>query len=93
MNAVGLTTSASDVGTADAAKHRRLVHAAQQFEAVLLGEMMKPLSGTASVGESSDDAASNPMQGFAVESMAGSMARSGALGFAQKMVAAVEKRH
>ncbi len=92
MDVTGLG-AADTLGTADAARHNKLVHAAEQFEAVLLGELMKPLSSNAAIGEGSEDAASNPMQGFAVESMAGAMARSGALGLAEKMVAAVEKRN
>lgn len=74
------------------ARHLRLVHAAQQFEAVMLGELMKPLSTSGAIGgDDPDKTQGNAMQGFGVESMAGALARSGALGFAKRIVAAVER--
>lgn len=86
------TLDSSAPYTADAsARHERLVHAAQQFEAVMLGEMMKPLATNGAIGEDAESGQSNSMQSFGVESMAGALARSGALGFAKRMVAAVEK--
>lgn len=76
----------------EGARHLRLVHAAQQFEAVMLSELMKPLSTSGAIGgEDPEKEQSNAMQGFGVESMAGALARSGALGFAKRIVAAVER--
>ena len=85
-------TSNVSVQTDNAARHAKLVHAAQQFEAVMLGEMMKPLGKPSAIGEGDDEQSSNPMQGYGVEAVAGALARSGALGFANRIVAAVEKQ-
>jgi Rod binding domain-containing protein len=74
----------------NAMRHTKLVQAAQQFEAVMMGELMKPLGSGAAIGEDADESSSNPMQSYGVQAMAGALARSGALGFASKMVKAVE---
>ena len=71
-------------------RHTKLVQAAQQFEAVMMGELMKPLGSNAAIGGDGDESSSNPMQSYGVEAMTGALARSGALGFASKMVKAVE---
>ena len=84
-------TSDVSVQTDNAARHAKLVHAAQQFEAVMLGEMMKPLGKPSAIGEGDEEQSSSPMQSYGVESVAGALARSGALGFANRIVAAVEK--
>lgn len=75
---------------ADNVRHTKLVQAAQQFEAVMMGELMKPLGSGAAIGENADETSSNPMESYGVEAMAGALARSGVLGFATKMVKAVE---
>jgi flagellar protein FlgJ len=84
-------TSGTSVQTDSAARHTKLVKAAQQFEAVMLGELMKPLGKNTAIGGSDDEQGSNALQGYSVEAMAGAMARSGALGFANRIVASVEK--
>jgi flagellar protein FlgJ len=89
-NAVA-STSDTSVQTDNAARHAKLVKAAQQFEAVMLGELMKPLGKNNAIGGSDDEQGSNALQGYSVEAMAGAMARSGALGFANRIVASVEK--
>lgn len=76
--------------TSSALRHTKLVQAAQQFEAVMMGELMKPLGSGAAIGEDADESSSTPMQSYGVEAMAGALARSGALGFADKMVKSVE---
>ena len=81
------TASASQ----DSARHCKLLHAAQQFEAVMLGELIKPLSNSAAIGEDGDAGAGGTMKSFGVEAMAGAMAKSGALGFANRIVTSVEK--
>lgn len=90
MRAESIATSSVTTQQPDALRHTKLVQAAQQFEAVMLGELMKPLSKGSAIGEDADDSSSNPMQSYGVESMAGALAKSGALGFASKMVNAVE---
>ncbi len=88
-----IATLNTGVATPDAgARHVRLLHAAQQFEAVMLGELMKPLAANGAIGEDADTASPNPMQSFGVESMAGALARSGTLGFARRIVTSLETR-
>jgi flagellar protein FlgJ len=89
--AVSATSDAS-VQTDPAARHAKLTHAAQQFEAVMLGELMKPLAKSSGVIDGDGEQSGNAMQGYGVEAMAGALARSGALGFAHRIVAAVERQ-
>ena len=73
-------------------RHAKLLQAAQQFEGVMLNELMKPLGTPAGIGGDEADGEAGTMQGFGVEAMAGALAKSGALGFANRIVAAVETR-
>lgn len=93
MKIDSISLLAGQVGTNVEAgvRHSRLVHAAQQFEGVMLGELMKPLASGAAIGEDPEAGSQNPMQSYGVEAMAGALASSGALGFAARMVHAVEK--
>ncbi|AFL88143.1 hypothetical protein Terro_1851 [Terriglobus roseus DSM 18391] len=86
-------TSDVSVQADNAARHAKLMHAAQQFEAVMLGELMKPLSKSSAVDGEEGEQSGNAMQGYGVEAMAGALAQSGALGFAHRMVAAVEGQY
>jgi Rod binding domain-containing protein len=86
-------TSDTSVQADNAARHAKLLHSAQQFEAVMLSELMKPLGKPSAIGEGDSEQSSNPMQGYGVEAVAGALARSGALGFANRIVAAVEKQN
>ncbi len=90
MNAFSVVTHSVTTQQPDAIGHTRLVQAAQQFEAVMLGELMKPLGKGSAIGEDTDENSSNSMQSYGVEAMAGALAKSGALGFAAKMVNSVE---
>lgn len=79
-----------------AAKHRKLSDAAQQFEAVFLQEMLKPMSGMSADadGADGDDATGGGENGtltsFGTESVAKAIAAAGGLGIARHIVAAVE---
>ena len=74
------------------ARHAKLTQAATQFEAVMLGELMKPLGTSSAIGADEDDQGSTgPMQSYGMEAVAGALAKSGALGFAKQIVASVEK--
>ena len=88
-------TGSTPVGTAlapeSSARHEKLVHSAQQFEAVMLGELMKPLSGSAAIGGDDESGGTGALKSFGVEAMAGAMAKSGALGFANRIVSSVEQ--
>ncbi|WP_047487907.1 hypothetical protein [Terriglobus sp. TAA 43] len=90
MVSLGSIVDTQTENSSNALRHTKLVQAAQQFEAVMMGELMKPLGNGSAIGEDADESSSNPMQSYGVEAMAGALARSGALGFANKMVKAVE---
>ena len=62
----------------------RLHHAAVQFESLLLKELIAPLT-KGSDDENGDGAGTSPLQGFASDAVAASMAQSGALGFANEI--------
>ena len=87
-------SSIASTSTAEAPspRHQQLQHAAQQFEAVMLGELMKPLQKGSAIGDDTEDASSNSLQSYGVEAMAGALAKSGALGFADTMIRSVEAR-
>lgn len=76
-------------GNATLAKHRKLVDAAQQFEAVFLQEMLKPMNLTGAEG-SDGEAQNSTMTSFGTESVAKAIASAGGFGVARHIVQAVE---
>lgn len=85
-----------------AAQHTRLVKAAQQFEAMLMQEMLKPMrtkdqlfADPAEDGKSGSDSDEDGgvLQGFATQAMAEGMAKSGGMGIAKQVVRQVEREH
>lgn len=81
---------------ASAQDHRKLTEAAQQFEGMLLQEMLKPMREHGFAQQGSDDATSEETGGsdtlssFGAETMATAIAKSGGLGIAKHIVAQVE---
>ncbi len=86
-----LISSLSTAATPQTPQHRRLVDAAQQFEGMLLQEMLKPLKDS-DESQDSDDKSGDTMRSYGTEALAGAMAKSGALGVAHRLVAQVEKQ-
>jgi Rod binding domain-containing protein len=77
-------------------EHRKLTEAAQQFEGMLLQEMLKPMKEHG-LGQSDDqDAAGTEGSGgdtlnsYGIETMATAIAKAGGLGIAKRVVAQVE---
>lgn len=69
--------------------HSKLIDAAQQFEGMLLQEMLKPMqSGEASWRdeENDRDAAAETMRSFGTEAVATAIAKRGGLGIAKKVM-------
>ena len=81
-----ITTMPAAQSGADTIRAERLHKAAHQFEAMMLGEMLKPL-GQASedAGNGDEKAASGPLQSFGMEAVAGALSNSNALGFARQI--------
>jgi Rod binding domain-containing protein len=95
MIALGTNAASANVLVqADGApRHAKLLRAAQEFEAVMLEVILKPLQKSSAIGgDEGDPGATGPLQSFGVEAVAGAMARSDALGFASRIVASVEKQ-
>jgi peptidoglycan hydrolase FlgJ len=84
----------------DAAQHRKLVDAAQQFEGMLLQEMLKGMqsgkdelgSGDGS-GDSSGDDSGDTLRSFGTEAVARAIAKGGGVGIARQVVRKVEIEH
>ena len=80
---------------AAAQQHAKLVDAAQQFEAIFLGEILKPMQskdGGWGDGDSSGDGDSGSggtLASYGVESVARAISKAGGLGIARQVVAKV----
>jgi flagellar protein FlgJ len=100
MNFAIATTPQAATDTATAARHRKLTDAAQQFEGMLLQEMLKPMkehgfSGDADSGSDDDGKGGSfgdTLSSFGSETMATSIAKSGGLGIAASIVKQVERQ-
>jgi Rod binding domain-containing protein len=80
---------------AAALKHHKLVDAAQQFEAMFLAEMLKPMNGSGGIDGQEGDGGSGQggtLQQFGTEAMAKAIASAGGMGIARHVVAEVEQR-
>jgi flagellar protein FlgJ len=95
------TAAAAQTATPAAAstlEHRKLTEAAQQFEGMLLQEMLKPMKehGFCQEDEEDDDAKDgntgfgDTLSSFGTETMATAIAKGGGLGIAKRVVAQVE---
>jgi flagellar protein FlgJ len=76
----------------DVQKHAKLVDAAQQFEAAMLQELLRPMQhGQTSWGgeEKSDDTTSDTMSSFGTDAIAKAISRGGGFGIAKQIVSKV----
>jgi flagellar protein FlgJ len=95
MNII-LDTSITGTVPADKAKDAKLADAAQQFESMMLQEMLKPMrSGQGSWGdeEKSDDSASDTISSFGTEAMAKAISKGGGLGIARQVMQKITLEH
>ncbi len=77
-------------------KRAKLVDAAQQFEASMLQELLKPMQpGQSSWGgdEKSDDSASDTISSFGTEAIAKAISKGGGFGIAKQIVSKVTLEH
>lgn len=82
------TASQSATG-AEAQRHAKLADAAQQFEAMMMQELLKPFAtGRDGWGEEeqSTDAAADTMSSFGTEAVAKAIAKGGGLGIARQVI-------
>ena len=91
-----ITSDVPSFSVIQSQKQAKLVDAAQQFEAMMLQELLKPMQhGQSSWGEEekSDDSASDTMSSFGTESIAKAISKGGGFGIAQRVVEQVAKAH
>ncbi|HEX4652533.1 MAG TPA: hypothetical protein VH250_13610 [Granulicella sp.] len=93
---LGATLSAGGVNLAATQRHARLVDAAQQFEGMMLEQLLKPLQKSQDTGFGQDpdadrDGSLDTLSSYGTEAVASSIARSGGLGIARKLVADVDR--
>src|SRR5271155_1869449 len=77
-------------------KRAKLVDAAQQFEATMLQELLKPMQhGQDSWGgeEKSDDSAADTISSFGTEAIAKAISQGGGFGIAKQIVSKVTLEH
>jgi flagellar protein FlgJ len=88
----------SQVGSdVESKKQAKLVDAAHQFEAMMLQELLKPMSGGQdSWGgdeKSEEDSASDTISSFGTEAFANAISKKGGFGIAKKVISQVEMEH
>ncbi len=74
---------------ADAAKQAKLAGAAQQFEAMMMQELLKPFSNRQDswgIDSQDGDAGSDTMSSFGTEALAKAIAKNGGLGIAKQVI-------
>jgi peptidoglycan hydrolase FlgJ len=77
-------------------RQAKLVDAAQQFEATMLQELLKPMQhGQDSWGgeEKSDDSASDTISSFGTEAVAKAISEGGGFGIAKQIISKVTLEH
>jgi peptidoglycan hydrolase FlgJ len=77
-------------------KQAKLVDSAQQFEATMLQELLKPMQhGQSSWGdeEKNEDSASDTMSSFGTEAIAKAISKGGGFGIARRVVEQVTQEH
>lgn len=88
--------SSQPVAAVEGPKQAKLIDAAQQFEATMLQELLKPMQhGQDSWGgeEKSDDSASDTMSSFGTEAIAKAISKGGGFGIAKQIVSKVTQEH
>ncbi|HWZ51340.1 MAG TPA: hypothetical protein VNW54_07735 [Granulicella sp.] len=97
--ATGTTGTAGPAGFGavfEAQRHARLVDAAQQFEGMMLEQILKPMQRSQDSGFGQDpdgerDGSLDTMSSYGREAVAKAIAKSGGVGIARKIVADVSR--
>ena len=93
---IGSDVTSRPTAGIDGQKPVKLIDAAQQFEAMMLQELLKPMQrGQSSWGgeQKSDDTASDTMSSFGTEAMAKAISKGGGFGIAKQIVSKVALEH
>ena len=94
---IDATIASSAPAATSGAKNPKLVNAAQQFESMMLQEMLKPMrSGEDSWGgdgDKSSDSSMDTISSFGTEAVATAISKAGGLGIARQVIQQVTKEH
>ena len=96
MKVTSDTSSQVDPGL-ETRKQAKLVDAAQQFEAMMLQEMLKPMRGGKDSwggdGKDDSDSASDTITSFGSEAFAKAISKGGGFGIAKQVISQVNREH
>jgi flagellar protein FlgJ len=93
---IGAEITSQPATAAEVQKQAKLIDAAQQFEATMLQELLKPMQHGQSSwggGENSDDASSDTISSFGTEAVAKAISKGGGFGIAKQIVSKVTMEH
>jgi peptidoglycan hydrolase FlgJ len=93
---IGADITSQPASAAEVQKQAKLVDAAQQFEATMLQELLKPMQhGQSSWGgeEKSGDTSSDTIRSFGTEAIAKAISKGGGFGIAKQIVSKVTLEH
>jgi flagellar protein FlgJ len=93
---ISLDVASQSTTAIEGQKHAKLVDAAQQFEATMLQELLKPMQHEHSSWggeEKSDDSASDTISSFGTEAIAKAISKGGGFGIAKQIISKVTLAH
>src|SRR5215469_12454817 len=93
---IGSDVTSQPMAAFDMKKQAKLVDAAEQFEAAMLQELLKPIQhGQSSWGgeEKNDDPASDTISSFGTEAIAKAISKEGGFGIAKQIASKVALVH
>jgi Rod binding domain-containing protein len=89
-------TGSAGLTDADSRQHPRLMDAAQQFEAMMMQEMMKSMQSSENTWDDDSENSDKSMEtisSYGAEAVAKAISKSGGLGIARTVVQQVEAEH
>jgi peptidoglycan hydrolase FlgJ len=93
---IGPDISISPITEVQRQKQAKLVDSAQQFEATMLQELLKPMQhakGDWGDEERDEDSASDTLSSFGTEAVAKAISKGGGFGIAQRVVEQITQEH
>jgi flagellar protein FlgJ len=93
---VSLDISSQPAAAIEGQKHAKLVEAAQQFEASMLQELLKPMQHRQSSWgdeEKNDDSSTDPIGSIGTEAIAQAISKGGGFGIAKQIISKVTLEH
>jgi Rod binding domain-containing protein len=93
---IGSDVTSQPAAAVEEQRQAKLVDAAEQFEATMLQELLKPMQqGQGSWGgeEKNDDTASDTISSFGTEAIAKAISKGGGFGIAKQIVSKVTLEH